>query len=194
MNKNKEMLKIFFKVLKGEKEAIRLVIPNFYQKSIFTIDYKKLKKQGIKYLIFDLDNTIALVDERKTPHKTKELFEELKKDFTVLIISNNTKKRVKEYSDQLEVDFISMAMKPFTKGLKEVKKRYRCKKSEMCMIGDQLMTDILSGNLYTIFTILVDPLGKKDLKVTVINRFLEKQVLKRLKRKKLFEKGCYYDG
>ena len=120
-------------------------------------------------------------------------YEKLKKDFTVLIISNNTKKRVKEYSDQLEVDFISMAMKPFTKGLMQVKKRYNCKKSQMCMIGDQLMTDILSGNLYNIFTILVDPLGKKDLKVTVINRHLENKVLKKLKKKNLFEKGCYYD-
>ncbi len=170
-----------------------IYVPNMYKENIFSINYKKLKKIGIKYLIFDLDNTIALVDERKTPKKTKELFERLKKDFTVLIISNNTKKRVKEYSDQLEVDFISMAMKPFTKGLVQVKKRYGCKKKEMCMIGDQLMTDILSGNLYTICTVLVDPLGKKDLKVTAINRFLENRVLKRLKKQKLFEKGCYYD-
>ena len=172
---------------------MRLYIPNMYKENIFTIDYKKLKKQGIKYLIFDLDNTIALVDERKAPKKTKELFKVLKKDFTVLIISNNTKKRVKEYSEQLEVDFISMAMKPFTKGLRQIRRRYKCQKRQMCMIGDQLMTDILSGNRYNIFTVLVDPLGKKDLKVTVLNRFLEKKVLKRLKRKKLFEKGCYYD-
>lgn len=170
-----------------------LYVPNMYKKNIFTIDYKKLKKQGIKYLIFDLDNTIALVDEKKTPKKTKELFEILKKDFTVLIISNNTKKRVKEYSEQLDVDFISMAMKPFTKGLREVKSKYHCKKKQMCMIGDQLMTDILSGNIYNVFTVLVDPLGKKDLKVTVINRFLERKVLKKLKKKNLFEKGCYYD-
>lgn len=168
-------------------------VANMYQKSIFTIDYQKLKKKGIKYLIFDLDNTIALVDEKKTPKKTKVLFDKLKKDFKVLIISNNTKKRVKEYSEQLEVEFISMALKPSTKGLREVKNRYHCKKKEMCMIGDQIMTDILSGNLYSIFTILVDPLGKKDLKVTVFNRFIEKQVLKRLKKKKLFEKGSYYD-
>jgi hypothetical protein len=61
------------------------------------------------------------------------------------------------------------------------------------MIGDQLMTDIISGNLYKIFTILVDPLGKKDLKVTYFNRYIEKKVLKKLKRKNMFEKGCYYE-
>lgn len=172
---------------------MHIYVPDMYQKSIFTIDYKRLKEQGIKYLIFDLDNTIALVDEKKTPIKTKTLFDKLKRDFIVLIISNNTKKRVKEYSEQLEVPFISMAMKPWTKGLMQIKKKYQCSKEEMCMIGDQIMTDILSGNLYKIYTILVDPLGKKDLKITALNRWIENKVLKKLKQKNLFEKGKYYD-
>ena len=34
-------------------------IPDMYQKSIFTINYKKLKKRGIKCLLFDLDNTMV---------------------------------------------------------------------------------------------------------------------------------------
>ncbi len=172
---------------------MHIYVPNMYKQDIFKINYKKLKQKGIKYLIFDLDNTIALIDERKTPKKTKTLFDQLKKDFTVLIISNNTKKRVQEYSDQLEVDFISMAMKPFPKGFIQIKRKYKCEKKEMCMIGDQLMTDILSGNAYHIFTILVDPLGKKDLKITAINRWMERKVLVRLKKKNLFEKGSYYD-
>ncbi len=167
-------------------------IPSMYQKNIFSIPYDKLKEKGIRYLIFDLDNTIALIDERKTPKETKALFKKLKKEFTVLIISNNQKKRVKEYSDQLEVDFVSMALKPFTRGLRRIRKKYHCQKEEMCMIGDQLMTDILSGNFYAITTVLVDPLGKKDLKVTALNRFIERRVLKKLKKKNLFEVGRYY--
>lgn len=167
--------------------------PDIYQKNIFNISYKKLKERKIKYLIFDLDNTIALIDEKEVPDKTSKLFSKLKKDFTVIIISNNTKKRVEEYSNKLDVDFVSMALKPFTRGLRQISKKYHCKKSEMCMIGDQIMTDILSGNIYNITTILVDPLSKKDLKITSFNRFLERKVLKRLKRKKLFEKGCYYE-
>ena len=31
--------------------------PDIYQKSIYDINYKKLKKVGIKCLLFDLDNT-----------------------------------------------------------------------------------------------------------------------------------------
>ena len=36
-----------------------LLIPDIYDQSIYTINYKKLKKNGIKCLLFDLDNTIA---------------------------------------------------------------------------------------------------------------------------------------
>ncbi len=171
---------------------MKIYIPDMYKKNIFNIDYDKLKEIGINYLIFDLDNTIALIDERKTPIRTKLLFRKLKKDFTVLIISNNNKKRVEEYSNQLDVDFVSMALKPFTKGLRQIKKKYNCKRKEMCMIGDQIMTDIISGNRYKIKTILVDPLGKKDLKVTKLNRYLEGKVLKKLAKKDLFKKGRYY--
>lgn len=168
-------------------------MPKMYQKSIFDINYKLLKEKGIKCLIFDLDNTIALIDEHEAPTKTKRLFKKLKKDFQVIIISNNFKKRVSFYSRQLDVDFISMAMKPSTKGLLEIKFRYKYLKKEMCMIGDQVMTDILSGGKFKIFTVLVDPLGEKDLKITKFNRYLEKIVLKKLNHKYGFEKGKYYE-
>ena len=35
-----------------------LLIPDIYAQSIYTINYKKLKKNGIKCLLFDLDNSI----------------------------------------------------------------------------------------------------------------------------------------
>ena len=167
-------------------------LPDMYSKSIFDIDYKLLKKKGIKCLIFDLDNTIALIDENITPKKTKDLFDKLQKDFKVIIISNNFKKRVEFYSKQLGVDFISFAMKPSIKGLTQVKLKYKYNKKEMCMIGDQIMTDVLSGNHFGIYTVLVDPLGEKDLKITKLNRFLEGRVLVKLNKKYNFKKGTYY--
>lgn len=172
---------------------MKLFMPKMYKKSIFDINYKLLKEKGIKCLIFDLDNTIALIDEHEAPTKTKKLFNKLKKDFKVIIISNNFKKRVSFYSKQLDVDFISFAMKPSTKGLFEIKLKYKYRKKDMCMIGDQVMTDILSGGKFRIFTILVDPLGERDLKITKFNRYLENIVLKKLNLKYGFEKGKYYE-
>ena len=153
--------------------------PNMYQKSIYTISYSKLRKMGIKCLVFDLDNTIALINQHKMTEETRKLLQSLKKEFQIVIISNNTKKRVKPYADDLQCDYVSSASKPFSKGFHKIRKKYHLKPTQMCMIGDQLITDIYGGNRYHMFTILVDPLGKKDLKITSFNRFLEKKILKK---------------
>ena len=49
-------------------------IPDIYEKSIYTINYKKLKKNGIKCLLFDLNNTIAGYDTNYPTEKLRELF------------------------------------------------------------------------------------------------------------------------
>ena len=45
-----------------------MFLPNMYQKNIYEIPYQKLKQRGIKCLVFDLDNTLRLLDE-KVPNK-----------------------------------------------------------------------------------------------------------------------------
>ena len=63
----------------------------------------------------------------------------------------------------------------------------------MVMIGDQLVTDIASANKFRIKSILVDPLGKKDMKVTFFNRMYENMIIKRYMKKGVFERGKYYE-
>ena len=60
------------------------------------------------------------------------------------------------------------------------------------MIGDQLFTDVLAGRLSKILVILVDPLNKKDLKVTKISRLFENIVINSYTKKGIFERGKYY--
>lgn len=172
---------------------MKVFIPNMYKKSIFDIDYSKLKDKGINCILFDLDNTILLVDEKKIHDDVFSLFTKLKKIFKIAIISNNKKKRISEICKPLGISFVSSAMKPFSKGFKKIMKKLDVKKEETAIIGDQIMTDILGGNRTGVFTILVDPLGKKDLKVTYINRFFEKRVINHYSKKNKFERGQYYE-
>ena len=167
--------------------------PSMYYKDVYSINYKKLKKQGITCLVFDLDNTLGLITELKCPEKTKELVKELQKDFLVLVCSNNNKTRLKPYLKDLGIGGVAWSMKPLTLGLRKIKRKYRLKKSEMVLIGDQLVTDILCANRFRIKCILVDPLGKKDLKVTFFNRILENMIIKKYMRKGIFERGKYYE-
>lgn len=169
------------------------IIPNIYVRSIEEIPYQKLKRQNIKCLIFDLDNTLALLDEEECPKRVQELITNLTKDFQVFIITNSSSKRAEPYRECLKIEVISMAMKPLTKGLRTIKRRYNFEKDEMIMIGDQLMTDIFSGVKFGIKTVLVDPMGEKDLKITKLNRLIENRLISKYKKLGLLERGKYYE-
>lgn len=167
--------------------------PDMYKKNVFDINYKKLKKEGIKYLVFDLDNTLGLITEENCPKEVKVLLEKLKKDFTIFISSNNTYKRILPYIEDLKIDGVSFSLKPFPKGLMKIRRKCKAKRNEMVMIGDQIVTDILCGKLYGVKTVLVDPLGVKDLKITGLNRKIEKIIVKRYELKGIFKKGSFYE-
>ena len=166
--------------------------PDVYKKSIYDIDYKKLNSMGIKCLLFDLDNTI-IIGEKKPSKKIIDLIEGLKNiGFRVIIFSNARKKRVEPFKEILEIDCSAKSRKPFKKKFKKVIKDYRYSESEIALIGDQLITDILGGNRVGIYTILVDRISGKEFIFTKINRFFERIIRFRLK-KIGFEKGKYYE-
>lgn len=166
--------------------------PDMYKKNIFEIDYKKLKKDGIKCLIFDLDNTLGLIEHEKCPDETRKLIKKLEKDFLIFISSNNTQQRIDPYLEDLGIKGVAWSLKPSTRSLRKIRKNEKLKKDEMVMIGDQIVTDILAGKRYKIKTILVDPLGKKDLKITGLNRLIENKIVKYYEKRDLFERGKYY--
>ena len=172
---------------------MRNSLPKKYYKSIESIDYDLLKKNNIKCLIFDLDNTISPTDKNVVSKEKVELFKRINKEFIIYILSNNNHKtRLDEVSNIIGVKYISFALKPLSKGFRKIKKLENIEYNEMCVIGDQIVTDIIGGNRLGILTILVDPIGE-DLKITSVNRKIEKVIIKNLKKKGLFKKGDYYE-
>ena len=169
-------------------------VPDIYQKSIYDIDYKKLKKNGIKCLIFDLDNTLAPISLKKPNKKLRDLIEDLKElKFKVLIVSNSPKKRVEPFKDILGVDSAYLSFKPFKKKYKKIMKIYKLKPSEIAAIGDQLLTDIWGSNRMKYTSILVNPIGTTDFVLTKFNRFIEPFIYNKLLNKDLLKKGKYYE-
>ena len=55
--------------------------PDIYQKSIYKINYDKLKDNGIKCLLFDLDNTCVPYVDKKPTKKLLSPTEEVLKYF-----------------------------------------------------------------------------------------------------------------
>lgn len=169
-------------------------VPDMYQQSIYTIDYQKLLNKGIKCLLFDLDNTLAPVTDRRPTQKLKDLFEDLKsKGFKVIIFSNSPKRRIKPFKEELNIDCCASARKPCKEKFLLVLKEYQYTVNEVAIIGDQILTDVLGGNRVGIMTILTNPISNKDFFVTKFNRYREKKIMKKLRDKNLFSKGRYYE-
>lgn len=168
-------------------------IPDIYQKNIYDIDYKKLKKKGIKCLLFDLDNTLVPVKADMPTKKLKELFAYLEKDFKIIIVSNSNRKRLIPFKEGLNVDVAASAHKPFKKKYLKIMEIYKFKEFEMAAIGDQLLTDINGANRVGITSVLISPIGEYEKFGTKINRFFEKFIYRYLKRKNILIKGNFYD-
>ncbi len=167
---------------------MKKIKPDIYKDNVFNINYKYLKKIGIKLIVFDLDNTLAYIKENDASNRVKELFNNLLKDFKVIVASNNCRKRVYRYVKWLNCEGYYHVFKPFLFFTKTIDK-YQFKKNEVLIIGDQFFTDILFGVRAGYKTLLVDPLGEKDLRVTWFNRRIERIMKKRIN----FKDGEYYE-
>lgn len=172
---------------------MKKITPTIYQESIYKINYQKLKEKKIKCLLFDLDNTCVPFHINKTPKQLKELMKQLtNQGFLVILFSNSPKKRVDQFKE-LNIILHPSSRKPFSKKFISILKQYQLKKEEVCIVGDQLFTDILGGNKVGIYTCLVNPLTKEDFILTKITRILEKIMFLKMKKKGILTKGEYYD-
>lgn len=169
-------------------------IPDIYQKSIFAINYEKLKNNGIKCILFDLDNTIAPINVEHPSKEVKDLIADIELlGIKVIILSNAKKNRVRPFKEELNVDSSFNSKKPLKTKYKKIMNIYNFKDNEIACVGDQLITDIFGANRMGFISILVNPISDVELFVTKINRFFERRILKIFKNQGLFEKDKYYE-
>ncbi len=169
-------------------------VPDKYFKSVYDVNYKLLKKSGIKCLIFDISNTLEPESVSSPSKKVKDLFEDLKDmGFRVVILSNNLKKEVTTFKELLCVDSAYLSFKPLKRKYKKVMKIYNLQDNEIACIGDQLFFDIYGANRMKFTSILVNPISTDEYTVAKINRKLENLVIKYLTKKDLFKRGRYYE-
>ncbi len=172
---------------------MKLFVPDMYQQSVYKINYKKLKRMGIKCLCFDLDNTLASYQVSKPDKKLKELFAMLEEDFKVIILSNGKKDRVRPFKEGLNIDSSHSSKKPLKGKYKKILSMYKFKPGQVACIGDQIMTDVLGANRMDMVSVLVNSMAKEEPVYTKFNRIWEKMILKKLRKKGILEKGQYYD-
>ena len=151
--------------------------PDAYMDSTYVIDFEKLYKEGIRGVIFDIDNTLvphgAPADER-----AMRLFARLRSiGLDYCLISNNQLPRVKPFADAVQAKFVEDAHKPSRKNYLKAMKLMHVDLDSCIFVGDQIFTDVYGAKRCGMRTILVKPLHPKEEIQIVLKRYLEKIVL-----------------
>jgi len=152
--------------LMSDSQLMRYV-PDVYQKNIYLIDYSRLLRAGVKLISFDVDDTVAMMEEPIPPEKTVRLFRRLKgMGFQLVLMSNNkSKMRSNIFSSILNTDYISNAGKPGEDAFRECQNLYYLQHHEwiqpqqMAHVGNNLIKDIGGGNAFGEITCLVRRMG-----------------------------------
>jgi len=152
--------------------------PTYFYRRVTDIDLDVLRERGVDTLLIDIDNTIL-------PRDTGEMAEELThwsakllgEGFKVCLLSNNWHDHVKRIADSLGIAMVPRALKPLPFGFRSGVKLLGSSARKTAVIGDQMFTDILGGNLLGMTTVMVLPLSESDLPHTLFLRKIERRLL-----------------
>lgn len=154
---------------------LNLCRPNESVSCVTEIDLERLMHRGFKALLLDLDNTLL-------PWQSLEISSNVRNwivkagllGFRVCIVSNtHDPKRLRQIAAQIGVECVHRALKPRSAGFDAALAKLGCARSEAVVVGDQILTDILGGNLAGMYTILVDPMHPREFIGTKISRIAE---------------------
>lgn len=161
--------------------------PSNYISDLTKVDFNLIRKQGTKLIICDLDNTLVPHFTKFPTTYAKNVVESiLNAGIEIIIISNNSQKRVSHFAKLLGVDYIYGAKKPFIKKISKKMEKFNYSKEEVLMIGDMLVMDIIAANRMGYQSILVRPIiSYNDSTTNKVIRWLEKNIFKRLERNNL---------
>lgn len=155
--------------------------PTWMIEAIYNITPDQLKKAGIKAVLTDLDNTLIAWNNPDGTPELKQWLEDMKKaGIPVIVVSNNKASRVEKAIKPFDIDYVSRALKPFARGIRQGHDKLSLTKDDVVMVGDQLMTDIRGANRAGVRSILVKPIVETDAWNTRINRFMERRIMKSL--------------
>lgn len=117
-----------------------------------------LKKEGVKLLLCDLDNTLRLHSEKEPADELAHWIRECKKaGVKIVIISNNgRKKMMQKFCEPIDVPCVWWAKKPLSTKLTAAMAEYNFHPRETVMLGDKYSTDVLAARFAKIRAWKVD--------------------------------------
>lgn len=159
-----------------------LLRPDDVIDDILHITPEFLARRGLRGLLLDLDNTLVPYGsyEEAAAAGMFRWARELRDSGTGLyLLSNATGRRAAFWLERLGFSGVGLAGKPHPRAYRHALTELGLPAHQAGMVGDQLFTDVLGGNLSGMHTILVRPIISNALPHTRVARQLERLVLRR---------------
>lgn len=139
-----------------------------------------LKSWGVKGLILDIDNTLTTHDNPVPDADVAAWLEQNRREgLKMIVLSNNKSSRVAPFAKILGLDFIAHGSKPLKKGYQRCSEALGIPCENLCMVGDQIFTDIWGARRAGCKAILVIPIQLEKMWFFRFKRFLERRVMRR---------------
>lgn len=162
---------------------LKKFVPNFMVDTVYDVDMEFLRKNNIKGIIYDVDNTLVGFKIKVPDDKLmKHLFSLKEQGIKLFIISNNNKERVEKFNQKLQLSYISRGMKPLKFAFKKAAKLMDLKPQEIMVVGDQIFTDVWGGNRSSMVSVMVSPIDLKETILFKVKRKMEKPFIARYKK------------
>lgn len=137
--------------------------PTYIVEHVTDINLDDLKSEGITGLLFDLDNTLMAPKSAILTADVSQWLDMVRNDFKIAILSNNPHMHYIEIAaEQIGCSAYGKADKPRRAVALKALKDLEMLPSQVAIIGDRPLTDILVGQRLGLYTILVDPLIKNE--------------------------------
>lgn len=160
-----------------------LVTPDLYLERLDEIDLEALYLKGYRTFFLDVDNTLVSYAETKVSLQKIQWVDSAKSwGFQVFLLSNNSShRRIQKVASQLDLKGIYFAMKPLSYSVRELALTWNVDLKKSVFVGDKILTDVVVGNWVRGYSVLVDPLNKRDSFIRTLQRDFELYLLDRLK-------------
>lgn len=161
-----------------------LLQPTYTAARITQLRASALHRADVKGILLDVDNTLRFHHGKVPLAGVANWVKRMKQSgFRLMIVSNSKKQDVEFFAQMLGLPYQTNCKKPLPGGLKRACEYLQLNKSNVVLIGDQIFTDVLGGNLAGIRTILVQPAQLETGRAFRIKRWGERPFRKRAFRK-----------
>ena len=135
------------------------LLPTLVAEAVTDISPAFLESRDIRLLMLDFDNTIVPYTTNEPTDGVAAWLEEMKSsEIQLCVVSNSRNDRVPTFCRKWGLDCVLRSKKPFPVGIPKCLEKYGIPADQALMVGDQIFTDTLGGNLAGTQTLLVKPI------------------------------------